>query len=575
MVGTTTIQAVAKSLTATVSPTVSTVNALTSYVFTVVLTDPLTSTGMIYIRFPSTITPTLTSACVTLSGTGVLTNPTCSYSSSTVQISGISSSATISAQTLTVTVLSVQNAASTSPSATFTIETYYRSTTTGIVATYSVPGVTATIGTTDISTVTVTPSSYTALATSVAYTLQFTNKYSIPQSGIIKISVPLDIVMDTASASSYCSVSLNSAAYATTICSATNNGSAYVVTFSSVAGSAIAAGSTIALKISQVFTNPTDTRVVSSFTIETFAVESSVNYAIEGLFSGISVQMTTPATMSSMGVTRSSSTNSATSVDYTIRLKQLTALIAGNILYVTFPTDITLSSSPTCASLSAVVLPCSLATSTQLKVTLAAAYSISSEFGVVVSGCTNPPSFAPLSSAFSFLTQSASGLVEYAQGSLTSSLVNNVASAFADITFSFSPKIYGEATSVDLEITPSTRIVPSYLIVTLPSSFSTTAGISCTSWDCTSIASLQLRANGATAAQMSITVTGFSAPISAPTQYTKITSYTAADYKIDESAATVIFAAACTLPCRTCTSTLTNCLSCYSAPAISTLNLLY
>ena len=130
--------------------------------------------------------------------------------------------------------------------------------------------------------------------------------------------------------------------------------------------------------------------------------------------------------------------------------------------------------------------------------------------------------------------------MKYGTGTYTSSLVNTVPSAFQTRDFIFSPEILGEATSLQLFILPSSRITPSYLVVTLASSFSVST-IGCTSWTCVTQASHQLKVNDATAAEMDITITGFSAPLSQPTQYSKVSSYTAAGYKIDETSDYILF----------------------------------
>lgn len=188
MVGTATLTAVANTLTGSVTPTVKTVWASTTYVFSIVLGDALSSAGMIKITFPSSIVPTAATSCATLVGTGVVTNPTCAYDSSSrvVTISAMnSSSSTIAAQTLQVTVLSVQNAPSIAPSGSFSVSSYYSSSTSSLVASGTIAGVTATVGTIDNTQALVTPSSYVVLATSVTYTIQFKNTYQIPQGGFI------------------------------------------------------------------------------------------------------------------------------------------------------------------------------------------------------------------------------------------------------------------------------------------------------------------------------------------------------------------------------------------------------
>lgn len=118
--------------------------------------------------------------------------------------------------------------------------------------------------------------------------------------------------------------------------------------------------------------------------------------------------------------------------------------------------------------------------------------------------------------------------------------------------------------------------MPSYLIITLASSFTVPTALTCTSWSCTSLATHQIQLNGATAAEMSITINGFTAPTSVQTAYSKVSSYTAAGAKIDESTSLIIFSVECVLPCRTCLTTNTSaCQTCYTSTSITTFNYLY
>lgn len=109
MKGTTTIQAVAKTLTVGLEITNKIVWAVTHYKFSITLGDKLSSTGKIEIEFPTYITPQASISCTAIGTIGTITsNPPCSYNSGTrtITVSGISSS-TISAQVLNITVLSV------------------------------------------------------------------------------------------------------------------------------------------------------------------------------------------------------------------------------------------------------------------------------------------------------------------------------------------------------------------------------------------------------------------------------------------------------------------------------------
>ena len=249
--------------------------------------------------------------------------------------------------------------------------------------------------------------------TLVDYSLQFENTYEIPQGGSIEIVIPEGIGMDITS-SVVCSFSINGASDAdlgTTPCTASALGSAHKVVFGSVAGSVISAGSTIKLKVDQVFTNPIDTGTVSSFEIFTYYSDQTL---IESLETGISIKMASPAQMTPISVTRSNFINSDESVVYEIKLTQQVDLVAGNILYVTFPSDIEVTSSVSCTDLQSVnTLSCTEPSANLVKIPLQSNYPAGAEFGAIISGVINPPSTAPLNEDYEFRTESSSGLVQY------------------------------------------------------------------------------------------------------------------------------------------------------------------
>lgn len=129
---------------------------------------------------------------------------------------------------------------------------------------------------------------------------------------------------------------------------------------------------------------------------------------------------------------------------------------------------------------------------------------------------------------------------------------------------------------MQITLTPSARLIPSYLLVTIPSSF-TVSTLSCTSGTCVSTGSSNvIRVNGITSiSQLSFTISGITAPIAATTDTVIVNSFDSNNYKIDENTATFTFSTVCTMPCRTCTSTPTVCQSCYTNTAISTFNYYY
>lgn len=188
----------------------------------------------------------------------------------------------------------------------------------------------------------------------------------------------------------------------------------------------------------------------------------------------------------------------------------------------------------------------------------------------------NPPSFSPLSSAFQFATSTTDNMISYASGSYTPTFQNDIPSAFTSISGAFSSGIYGESTDLQITVTPSGRIIPSYMLVTIPSSFSIPSSLSCSTWSCSVVSSNLLKVNNITStSQITFTVTGMIAPQSANTNYITVGSYYNI-YKVDENNNKILFAATCVLPCRTCITTNSSaCLSCYSNTNITTLHYLY
>lgn len=186
MVGYVTMRAVASALNGSVDFALKTVNKITTYDVNITTVDPLTSSGMIKIRFPNTITPTLTSGFVSLSGSSVNTNPTVSYdnSTNTVTLTDLNSSnSSVPAQTFRLTFNSIRNAPSTAPSENFTVTTYYTSDVDDLVSEGTIGGVTALKDVINVTTVSVVPSNYVVSDSNVSYTFSFLVGNDIPQYG--------------------------------------------------------------------------------------------------------------------------------------------------------------------------------------------------------------------------------------------------------------------------------------------------------------------------------------------------------------------------------------------------------
>ena len=127
------------------------------------------------------------------------------------------------------------------------------------------------------------------------------------------------------SVGSYCKFAVNGSSFNGAVCTGTTEATQYRVKFNGVANTAIAAGSTIALQIASIITNPSSTAIISSFGIYTYAYDGSNGYGIESLTTGITIQMTIPATFNSRLVERASNQNSITT-SYTFKLTQRASL---------------------------------------------------------------------------------------------------------------------------------------------------------------------------------------------------------------------------------------------------------
>lgn len=446
MTGSSTLTAVSSTLTASVSVANTRVATLTSYTFSITMSNPLSSSGMIKITFPSQVTiSTSASNCATLVGAGVNSLPTCTFEAAlnSITIANLNASASnIATQTLKVTIINITNPGDTSTSGTFSITTYYSSSAPGgITDTGTAAGVTSSIGTIAINTVSVIPSSYLVLATGVTYTISFNNTYQIPQSGFISILIPTDITITLTSLSNYCRYIFNNTSNISTACNGQtitqNNSNFYQINFTAVAQtSPIPANTIIGLQIVGLCQNPSNTRIISPISITTYSSTSPIE-----TLSGITVQMTTPAAFYILNATRTSQQNSALTY-YGLTLKQQAALPAGSILLVNFPTEISMTILSTCTDLALTPLTCTQTSYQTLIVTLPSILA-AAQYGLIVSNVLNPASYRSTASSFTIETKTADQVSSYAKGTISTIFTNSQPSSFVALTYRFTPGAYG------------------------------------------------------------------------------------------------------------------------------------
>jgi hypothetical protein len=573
MFGTTTLTAVSATLTASVIITNSIVWTNTSYTFSITTNNPLTAQGMIRITFPSTVAPPRTqTSCAALLGINLNTLPTCLYDSgsNSITISNLNASSTVTtipAQAgISLTINGVTNPPDTATTGSFTVTTFHTSNTQGIVDVGSIAGITCTPGTISINTISVVPSSYVAMQSSVTYTINFNNTYIIPQNGYIVLNIPNDITIVTALLPNHCRLSISGSGFVSTTCSlaSTANSSFYQITFSAPAQTAfIPANSLISLQILSICTNPTNTRIITPFQIFTF----SSNAAIESRTTAITVQMQTPASFTIVQVTRASQQNSALTA-YTMTLKQQAPLPSGSILLINLPNELVFTITSTCTDLLGAILNCTQGSFRSMQVALTAVGG-NTLFGVIINNIRNPPSYRPTATNFIFEAKTGDLVNSFATGVFSTPFLNSVPSTFSQLSYSFTPGQYGTSEILNLIVTPSSFITPSAFIVQMANSF-TIQTLACGSQTgftapCTPQLPDSLNISGALIiSQMQFSIEGFTSPTFAPSDYTFLSSYDSSGFLIDQSTTNITYVISCRIPCQACTSNTSACTSCYT-----------
>jgi hypothetical protein len=75
--------------------------------------------------------------------------------------------------------------------------------------------------------------------------------------------------------------------------------------------------------------------------------------------------------------------------------------------------------------------------------------------------------------------------------------------------------------------------------------------------------------------KLTFSISGITSPMTLPIDYTIITSFDSGNNLIDQSSTDVRFGLSCALPCKTCNSNTSSCLSCYNNSNISQFNIYF
>ena len=340
-----TFTAVAASLVSvTVAPTSMITGAVTVYQFTVVTTNTIPLNGYLKVNFPTGVsisdTVNAPGSCTKVSGFPSSTL-TCTVTSSSMTVYGFSS-ASFSAGTLVWTIGYVMNPPSTASYSSFSAYTYDSS---GNGIDQKTSGIAVSVTTANTLTGVVVSSSSTVNGAISTYTFTITVTNVTPSGAYVTISAPSQITLPS---SPVCTASTGTS---TVLCSYVSSSSFQAtVTF---ATTTIASGSSFSFNLASVV-NPGTTMTTSTFMAHTY---TSAGYAIDMKTTGITVQTTTAATISSMVISALNSQISV-STSYTISYLPVVTYPSGAILFVTIPSQFilgtvtctagTISSSATC-----------------------------------------------------------------------------------------------------------------------------------------------------------------------------------------------------------------------------------
>lgn len=234
----------------------------------------------------------------------------------------------------------------------------------------------------------------------------------------------------------------------------------------------------------------------------------------------------------------------------------------------------------TCLDLNGVTLNCTQTNYQSLIVTLPS-ISGSAQYGVNVSSVRNPASYRPITSNFTFETKTSDQISSYNRETKAISFINSVPSAFSNLTYSFSPAAYADLNELTLTLTPAGFVTPTYLLVALAPSL-TPNTLSCYSFvgfigTCTIATGFTNTINVtgfSGTSQVSFTIRGFTSPISAPSDFTTVSSFEAG-FLVSQNTSFIQFSIRCLLPCKTCGANLSSCQSCYNNSAITAFNIYF
>ena len=576
-----TVTATAGSITgASVVPTVTTIRTTTSYTFKFQTENEVPVGAILYIEFPSIIVATdRTNTNCLSSGVNIdSTNAVCTVTSNKYLTitTGFGSTATAAGTEISFAVSDITNYYTTETSATFVVQTQTSSS--YIIDMYQLGALTvsATVGT--ISGLTITPSSYET-GVQTTYQFRFTISEAILINSYIQITFPADVTIpDTSYSAGTCQTVIGLSGGITCSFSTTQ-----IVKLSNGFTTGDFLSGTLLFTIEGI-QNPRSVQPTSTFSAIIDDSSGNGQYAIT---SGLTLTMTTPVDFLSISLASGSPNNGAIT-NYTFSITLSNKLVVGDYVRITFPAEISLSTStPTCngstnlassltCTLSSSVLDVAIATSSG-----ATELAANTLIVFVIQGVQNP---STLSESSSFQVETLTSDKQYRINLRTTGLTvtNSERGSISSTTAIPESTALNTSTTYTFSFTPTNTIPQNAFIqIGLPESVTVPTGT--TSLTCTAASVIEstlvcayesankmititngfLTATSYAVSQVSIKVAGLINPETAQTigSFT-IETKSQEGISIDYVGSGVTYVLACNSPCLTCSGSLSTCTSC-------------
>jgi hypothetical protein len=534
-----------------VSVSNTSIGATTQYVIWFQTINKLVSGSFIQIIFPSSLPITLNQTVCSISVTG-----TCSYTNTTAI--NISLTASVNALTnISVTLNNMVNPTTTTPTNSITVTTYYSDITS--IVDQITSGLTVTCTPIILASGSVSSNS-PVVAAQASYTFAIKSTLTTLQNSVINLTFPSGF-----SASAYRLTSFSIGGTVVSGCTISVSGLTILFNSSCMSQNALNT-QTIQFIISNI-TNPSSTKTSNSFLISTYYN----NYLMEYLYNGITITMTTPATLSYFQVTPSDSSANALNM-YTFDMNFLLTHNSGDRVMITLPTSVTLSGVFSCSSLTTnVTVGCTQTSSSIIQFIItytSVVYPSSLKF--TLSNLTNNWYAGTVSfglqttnndTTFYYMEQ-ATGVVNYQAANLIATVNNDnsiVLMGTSQLTFTLTSSF---------TLTQATNTSMLYISFGVPTDFTpinSTCILSYPSAVCSNPTTQIF--NLTNIGQFSTTLTvKFNA---STTYFTQSSNF---DIKLYYGSNTVLSNTAlkvssfCVNPCKQCTTTPTQCLSCLPSP---------